>query len=249
MNYGIQNEHDFVTLFNEHYYWELDENSKSFLKELFGEVINNEERIICWKNKGFQKTDIFIKYKNYTKAVSIKCGSSNSVHCEQIQEFKRYLEELKIPYKMIDKYMSYHYGYMRDENGRNDYSKILNAEEYKSIYQTEIDDFNETICKTKILIEMVDRFLIRGRNSNYDIDALISGMVDDYVWISKYDLYDLILSKKNDYYSSPHIGCLTIGPKKRNLDNNPQNISDRYKVCVRWHYIREDIEAFRKNMR
>ena len=51
MNYGIQNEHDFVSLFNEHYFCELDENSKSFLKELFGEVINNEERIICWKNK------------------------------------------------------------------------------------------------------------------------------------------------------------------------------------------------------
>ena len=34
---------------------------------------------------------------------------------------------------------------------------------------------------------------MRGRNSDYDIDVLICETADDYVWIKKYDLYDLIM--------------------------------------------------------
>ena len=92
---------------------------------------------------------------------------------------------------------------------------------------------------------MIDRFLIRGNNSDYDIDALISGTVDNYVWILKYDLYDLILSKREIYYTSPHISCLTIGPKKRCLGGNKNNIKDRYLVVVRWHNLKDDILEFK----
>lgn len=106
MNNGYQNEYDFVKLFNNKYLNELDQNSIQFLYELFGEKIKNDEPIISWKNKMVQKADIFIKYKNNVKGISLKCGNSNSMHHEQIQEFKRYLEKLRIPYDTIDKYVS-----------------------------------------------------------------------------------------------------------------------------------------------
>ena len=246
MNYGYQNERDFVMLFNEKYYYELDNNSKCFFKELFGDLCDNKEKIISWKNKDNQKTDIFIKYKNCIKGISLKCGNSNSVHCESIQNFKMYLEHLRIPYTAIKNYINYHYGYLRDEHNNIDYSKPMSSYEYKEYYQSEIDFFNDYINKTRIIIDMIDRFLIRGRNSDYDIDALVSGTVDDYVWILKYDLYDLILSKKNFYYSSPHIACLTIGPKKRCLNGNSTNRKDRFLVCIRWNFIKESIIEFRK---
>ena len=91
MNNGYQNEKDFVEMFNDKYFYELDSNSQNFLKELYGEIINNEEKIKSWKNKTVQKTDIFIKYKNHIKNISLKCGNNNSIHHEQIQEFKMYL--------------------------------------------------------------------------------------------------------------------------------------------------------------
>lgn len=81
-------------------------------------------------------------------------------------------------------------------------------------YQNEINIFNESINKTRIIVDMIDGFIVRGRNSDYDIDAFVSGTVNDYVWILKHDLYDLILSKKYSDYTSPHIACMTIGPKK-----------------------------------
>lgn len=45
MNYGYQNEYDFVELFNSKYLYELDDNSQKFLKDLFGETMDNNEII------------------------------------------------------------------------------------------------------------------------------------------------------------------------------------------------------------
>lgn len=91
---------------------------------------------------------------------------------------------------------------------------------------------------------MIDRFIVRGRNSDYDIDALVCGTINDYVWILKYDLYDLILSKRCLDFTSPHIACLTLGPKKRNLNRDSKYKKDRFAVCVRWNFIRESIIHF-----
>lgn len=245
-NYGFKNEYEFVELFNHRYYSELDDNSKLFLKELF-ENVSDDEEIICWKNKFLQKADIYVKYKNCVKGISLKCGNDNSVHQESIECFRQYLEKIGIPYKIIEYYVSYQYGYMRDENNKIDFNKSLSSKEYKQFFQNELDEFNKRINKTRIIIDMIDRFIVRGRNSDYDIDALICGKVDDYVWILKYDLYDLILSKKCNEYTSPHIACLTIGPKKRNLGGNSNNPGDRYCVCVRWNFIRESILEFKKS--
>ena len=218
-NNGYKNESDFVDFFNGMYYSEFDENTRSFLKELFENNIDNDELIQCWRNRMNQKAD------------------------ESVQDFKMYLEKLNIPYKSIDYYMSYHYGYKRSDDNKKDFSKQLNAEEYKELYQDELDDFNKCINKTRIIVDMIDRFIVRGKNSDYDIDALISGTPNDYVWIMKHDLYDLILSKRSLEFTSPHIACLTIGPKKRCIYGD-KNIKDRYLIAVRWNFIKEDILSF-----
>lgn len=247
MNYGYQNEYDFVELFNNKYLKELDINSQNFLIDLFDGIINNDEKIKCWKNKMNQKTDIFIKCKNYIKNVSLKCGNNNSIHHEQIQDFKKYLGNLGMPYKVIDYYTSYHYGYMKDNDGKTDYSKVLNSDEYKTYYQNELDIFNKYINRTRIIVDLIDRFIIRGRNSDYDIDVLVSGTVDDYIWILKHDLYDLILSKRSLFFTSPHFACITLGPQKRNINGDSEHRSDRYMVCGRWNFLHEDIIEFKRN--
>lgn len=246
MNYGYQNEYDFVELFNNKYLNDLDNSSQHFLTDVFDGLIANDEKIKCWKNKANQKTDIFIKYKNYIKNISLKCGNGNSIHHEQIQEFKRYLSNIGIPYKVIDYYISYHYGYIKDKDGKTNYSKRLNSEEYKQYYQNELDIFNKYINKTRIIIGLIDRFIIRGNNSDYDIDALVSGTVNNYTWILKYDLYDLILSKRCTYFTSPHFACITLGPQKRN-PGDANHRSDKYMVCGRWNFLHEDIIEFKKN--
>ena len=41
-----------------------------------------------------------------------------------------------------------------------DYSMRLSSEEYKKIYQHEIDIFNNSINKTRIIIDMTDNLLL-----------------------------------------------------------------------------------------
>lgn len=245
-NYGYQNEYDFVEYFNNKYLNEMDDNSQKFLSDLFENKIENDEPLKTWKNKINQKADFFIRYKNYVKGISLKCGNSNSVHHENIQDFKRYLESLNVPYKVIDYYINYHYGYAKDEYGNTDFTNLLSSEDYKKIYQSQLDIFNSYINKTRIIIDMVDRFLIRGRNAEIDIDAFVCGTINDYTWIKKYDIYDLILSLRCKEYTSPHCACMTIGPKKRNLNYDPRYAKERFLVCVRWNFIREEIDRYKK---
>lgn len=76
-----------------------------------------------------------------------------------MQEFKKNLSNIGIPYKICDKYFSYHFGYMIDKNSKRNFSKLLSGDEYKELYQNNINIFNEHINKTKIIANMVDNLL------------------------------------------------------------------------------------------
>ncbi len=41
--------------------------------------------------------------------------------------------------------------------------------------------------------------------------------------------------------------CRNYGLKKRNINGDSKNDKDRYIVCVRWNFIKEDIINFKKN--
>ena len=144
-NNGFKNERDFVNFFNKKYLYEFDSNTQEFLTNIFDGTIDNSEPIICYKNKELQKADIFIQFKKYTKGISIKSGHYNSVSQEPVKEFERFLINLNIPYKAIDYYLSFHYGYRRNSDGTRDYSKKLSSEDYRLLYQDEVDIFNKYI--------------------------------------------------------------------------------------------------------
>lgn len=63
----------------------------------------------------------------------------------------------------------------------------------------------------------------------------------------KYDIYDLVLSKRCLYFTSPYIAYMMLGPKKRDIDGTSNNRGDRYVVCARWNNLREDIISFKNN--
>mgnify|MGYP004584687981 len=63
----------------------------------------------------------------------------------------------------------------------------------------------------------------------------------------RYDIYDLVLSKRCLHFTSSHIACMTLGSKKRNIDGTSNNRGDRYIVCARWNNLREDIVSFKNN--
>lgn len=83
--------------------------------------------------------------------------------------------------------------------------------------------------------------MIKGNNSDYYIDALIYGEVDDFIWVTKDDIKNIILSKKTLYSSAVHFGPITCQPKNRCLNYNPKYEKDRFCVQLKWYSLFDNI--------
>ena len=235
---GYDNEYKFIKYLNGKMVKELNPMYEDLINYLFPKATSNS-LIKCWRNHLKQKSDIFIKIDGTMKGISIKKGIKNSVHVEPITEFIHFLIDNGIPQKYIEIYLKYHYA---DGTTNGSGKKRLSALEYQKSHQSEIDELNKVLNNNDTLVKKaIDRFIIRGNNSIYDIDALIYGEVNDFVWISKDDIRKSILSNKNNYSSSVHIASLTIQPKNRCLNYNLKYNKDRYSVQLKWYNLFDDI--------
>ena len=185
-----------------------------------------------------QKTDIFIRINGVMKGISIKKGMKNSVHVERITDFIHFLIDNKVDKEIVIQYLKYHYA---DGSINGTGKKRLSCEEYKIHNQSEIDSINKAINNEKILRQAIEKFVIKGNNSDFYIDAMIYGTVDDFLWITKKDVMDIILSKRNDYSTAVHFGPLVCQPKNRCLNFNSKYEKDRFCVQLKWYSLFDDI--------
>ena len=213
---GINNEIEFVNYLNNKKIFELNPMFYSFIKDLFIDL-NNEYIITCWKNTKPQKTYIFICINNTTKNISIKKGIKNSVHVERISDFVHFLIANNIDKEIIIEYLKYQYS----DGTTNGTGKIrLSATEYKKSYQNKIDLINKHFNKKDIIENAINRFILKGKNSDEEIDAIIYGIVEDFIWIKSEDIKKTIISKKDEYSIGVHFSSLTIQPMNRCLNKN-----------------------------
>lgn len=213
---------------------------RELIDELY-EPMDEETIIKAWLNKLPQKTDFFIKINNKMKGISVKKGIKNSVHVEGITNFIHFLITNGVPRDIVISYLQYHYA---DGTNNGKGNNRLSIEEYKKTHQKEIDKINQIINDEKILKKAIERFVIKGNNSNYYIDAIIYGEVDDFIWLLTDDIYKVILSKKDEYSTSVHFGPLTCQPKNRCLNYNPKFEKDRFCVQLKWYNLNDNIIEF-----
>ena len=229
---GKEVEYEFVKTFNNKTINDLSLQQKSFIKELFPDI-NYLDKIISWKNKEAKKADIFIKVNNLTRGISIKSGNENSMHSESISDFIVFLKKIDIPIEYIKTYQKYHFGYFNN--------KKYSAKELKEIMKEELYSFNKLLNKPQNIIKAVDRYIIHGIDTKYDISALITGLPNNFVWIKKENIYNLALNYNTSKYSAPHFGMLVIQPKQRDLNNTGKNKKECYRVQIKWHNLYEEI--------
>ena len=240
---GIDNEYEFVKYLNGKRVKELNLLFRELIEELFHPK-EEDATIKSWRNHDKQKTDLFIKINGVMKGISIKKGMKNSFHVERISDFINFLIENKIEQEIIIEYLKYHYA-DGSINGKG--KKRLSVEEYKKSNQDKIDKINIALNQEKILSNAIYRFIIKGKNSNYNIDALICGEVDDFIWILKEDIIKIVMSKKDNYSTAVHFGPMTIQPKNRCLNHNPKYEKDRYCIQVKWYNLFDDIIENKNN--
>lgn len=236
-NNGFQNEVDFIKYLNNKKVKDLNIMFQCFIKDLYGQIDYNSY-IYCRKNNGQQKADIIIKINSIEKYISIKKGVKNSVHVERITDFIHFLIENRVPKDIVIEYLKYHYA---DGTTNGIGKNRLSVKEYKKDHQPEIDLINKTINTNELVSKAIDRFVIKGKNSNRYIDAIIYGVIDDFIWIKKNDIKKIILSKINNYSSGVHFGGLSCQPLDRCLNYSEVYNSKRFCVQIKWYNIADDI--------
>ena len=216
---------------------------RKLLYDLYG-TINDNSLITCWKNKLPQKSDIFIKINGRIKGISLKKGIKNSINVERITDFIHFLIENNVDRKNIISYLKYHYADVTT-NGKG--VNRLSVEEYKKGNQQSIDELNKQLNDKKLLNKAIDKFILRGNNSNYYIDAIVYGEVNDFIWVLKDDIKKIVLSKRNIYSTSVHFGPIICQPKNRCLNYNPKYEKERYCVQLKWYNLNDDIIELMNN--
>ena len=186
---------------------------RAFIEDLYRNV-NENDILKCIVDHTKKKYDIIIEKNKIKKKISIKKGIKNSVHVEEISNFIHFLIENNISKNSVIEYLKYHYA-DRTTNG----SEInrLSANEYKQAHQEEIYNLNKELNKKQILLKAIYRFVIKGKLSDKNIDAIIFGTKNDFLWIKK---EEIILSKKDVYSTGVHFGPLSIKPMDRCLNHN-----------------------------
>jgi len=238
---GKDNEYEFVKYLNNKKISQLNPMFRDLIDALF-EHANEDSIIKCWLNHFKEKSDIFIKINGIMKGISIKKGNKNSVHVERISDFINFLIENKVDKEIVVEYLKYHYA-DGSTNGKG--PKRISIEEYKRHNQNKIDKINQAFNDGLILKKAIEKFITKGKNSNYFIDAIIYGEVDDFIWATKDEIENIMISQKDVYSSAVHFSLMTCQPKNRCLNYNPLYEKDRYCVQIKWYNIFDNIIEYK----
>lgn len=230
---GFKNEEMFANYLNNKKVKHLPPHYQEMIIELFG-YVNFNSYLSCWVDRTKKKYDIVIKLDNKYRRVSIKMGVNNSVHTEGISNFIHFLIENNMPRDIVIKYLKYHYS-DGTTNGKG--TNRISAKEYKELHNDDIEEINFYFNKEEFIIKSIYRFVLKGTNSNISVDGLIHGTVDDFLFISKKDIIDILLSHKDNVQNGVHISDLFCQAKAKNLNYNPKYEKDRFCLQVKWFDI------------
>lgn len=232
---GYQNEFLFVLEFNNKRIKDLNPLLRKVIEDIF--PYTNENSIIkSWRNHhNYEKADILVKIDAQIKTISIKKGSRNSVHVEHINTFEQFLKTQNIDPIIIKKYRLFHYGIDKDNK-----NEILSSKEYSEKYPNDIQEINNAFSKLDIEI-VIDRFLLSGTYSAYQVNGIIYGTPDNFLWITRQQIIDIIKKHISKNTSTIHISDLYIQPLNRCINNNEKYIWCRDYIQVKWYNLFDDI--------
>lgn len=174
MNDGLQNEINIVEAYNGKHIEELTKNQKEIV-----EVIGNfddDVLIKAEKIKGTFKPDIEFEIENSTSMISVKKGTSNSIHQENVSTFLDYcIEYLDMSDLERDSLLYFLYG-DGTLDGTGDISARLSGNEVKKVYAEQIAIVNNFFSNH--VYDLAERFLVTGRygkDNFYKADYLYHG--------------------------------------------------------------------------
>lgn len=238
-NFGHKNEYDFITILNKKKVDELPFTFQELIYYLYPDASSNSF-VYCYKNvKEYEKGDICLCIKDEVKYISIKMGKRNSVHCESIEKFVKFLESLNINKKIINQILRFQYA-DGTLNGSGTYRQ--SASEYKENNQMSIQIINRALNKKNIVLEAVNRFIIQGTQCHSKkIDLLVYGTPNDFLFVTPEEIYNYMQKKIEATSTTIHFSNLTLQPLSRVLNYNEKLEYMRNWIQIKWYNLEDNI--------
>lgn len=237
-NDGIRNEYLFVQNINGRKYRNINFLLQDLIRYLFP-LIQKNDIVKCYKNIEYEKGDICIEYNGLKKYVSIKKGNRNSVHGEKLEKFCNFLHQLNINNDIINDILKYHYA---DETLDGSGKTRISSQEFKLKNEKLIQRVNDYFNNDFILNKFIERFIIKGTQSHLnDIDVLVYGTFDNFIFVTKNEIFDYILSKRDCISSSIHFSIFTYQPESRVLNYDPNKEYQRHNIQIKWYNLEDNI--------
>lgn len=246
-NRGILREDEFVYFLNGKKAKDLSNNFKNMLESLFG-VVDLEKKVKCEKTLNYIKPDVVITYRRKRKAVSIKSGTAQVVHTEQLKLFILYLREQGISEETQKTLLCYFYGDgTLDGTGKKRYSQNDMCFYLKDKIKAANDELNKD---PEFVKRFVDRIMFSGVDQEaLKADAIYHGDMDYGVIVTKEMIFKHIASKKWNYFSFPHIGPLGLISGARYIHKKElteEDIKRRNRVECYWPKFAADMQYIAK---
>ena len=143
-------------------------------------------------------------------------GRRNSVHCESIEKFIRFLEVLGVSKNIINEILRFHYSDGTiDGTGKTRQSVV----EYKRDNEDSINLINSELAKRHIITAAINRFMVQGiQNRANKIDLLLYGIPIDFFFVTPNELHKYMQKKINVKSTTVYIANFTLQPLSRVLN-------------------------------
>lgn len=233
---GFDNEDKIIEALNSKYFYEINENLQSLIKNSF---LNYDGEIKSIKQAGQNKSDLKITIADESHTYSIKKGTGNSIHQEPIEPFLDFLEVYYNISKNIKDNLRFFIWGDGTLDGSGDISNRLSVAQFKKLYPDviiDIQNFFDVIKKP-----LAQRFLIDGVASNSSAEFIYYGTVEDGVCCKSDRVLDWILSNRSNGAIS--IGKLTFQAWNRNISGGVKSEKKRGVIQLKWGSIKDDIRV------
>jgi hypothetical protein len=242
-NNGHTNEYEICDALNGKRVNQLPKHFSSWLTKL---GFASEEIVNVKKLNNEQKADICIKSATITKYISIKSGGSNSFHSEPINVFIPFLRSLGISENTLKTIVLYHYG---DNTYDGTGPTRFTSAELRRVYPGKFKQASDELSQTSIIKAIISRCITKGRfPTNYVIDGIYHGTVEQGLFVPTKAIYQILLRKKYRRKNGTiNIGMLTYQPGSRNLWGIPGSEQKRSQSEIKWRSFAYDITDYEKN--
>ena len=230
-NEGFLNEERLMYSIDGKTFKQLNGNLQHFVS-LILPYMDKEMVIKCSKTEDYIKPDLCIYQGNQRVYVSVKHGTTETLHDEKLNPFINFLREHGIEEDVINAYLLYHFGDgTTDGTGEN----RLPAFDARVKYDEQVKKVNAAFNKSIDFIkEFADRVMFKGVNPDAEAaDVLYHGDEDYGSFISRNQLMRHLERRNYNFMTqNVHIGPFIVRPKARYPGREIKNNDHRNKIVV-----------------